>query len=148
MSKETLARPVVDPESDPRIRTQLETGQISFFEADIETTGVRPSAESPSFTDAPVSRAVKAEKSRRRPALPGLEAGAISGRDQSRIIANREASNNGPTILSEEGIAARQAARDTAHRVAYTNFLKTILDLPQNEQMARIRVWEERHSKK
>ena len=141
----------VDWHAERRAEIEADQGRVSSFMARAEVTGVfDPAPGQTELNQSSFARGVRAEGShrtkRRAPAYPGLEAGAISGRDMGRILDNEAAqAQTEPIVLSEVGTNARQEARRVAHAARYKNFLNTILDLPQSQQEARIKAWEEKN---
>jgi hypothetical protein len=120
---------------DPRMRTMLETGQITVAGAMERETAV-------GSTELPRVKPPKHSRKSRGKSYPD----EITGQDVSRQMANEAAESEGPSQLSEAGKKAREEAKAIARRGHWESVSNNpdFLKLPNNERMARAKSFGER----
>lgn len=161
----TIPQPQPEHEFDPRMETLLETGQGNVFMAEVEEAGAYPekpsvtieNADPGEFKRSPVAIAAKAEKAKRRhtPVLPGVELGAVTGRDREGQIAREgyEKALAEGRIGKPKSEAAKESikeAREAAHKNYLLGRMKNteFLSLPVSHQESLMIIDEQRQAEK
>lgn len=162
---ETIPQPQPENDFDPRMETLLETGQGNIFMAEAEAAGAYPekppvtaeTADPGEFKHSLVAIAAKAEKTKRKraAALPGVELGAVTGRDREGQIARESyekalAEGRVGKPISKEAQESIKAAREAAHKQKLLGRMKNteFLSLRVSHQESLMIIDEQRQAKK